>query len=365
MVDVGHESRDFRFDRRVAFQRRPRRHANLHERQPAAQVGPPRDQRVERGEPLRDALRVVQPIDAQADDLGLEAQQRPQPLLLGPQLAIRRDRLDAIEVHADRHRHHGGAPAAVIHPRGLLLHLDVELLGDSGQEVAPVALHLERQQIVGQQACQDLGAPRADAQPIGIRPRDVPEERRAHVGPARAQRGRDQREMVVLDEHLQPALAELPMDRVGEGAVHLLIGRPVLAAELAAARPPGGTAATGPRWRTRRSTPRTSRRRSTGDAACRPAGRAARARDPPHRPPRGRRRPRRAPPTRRPARASPRPAPRPRRRWRAAPPRCRPPAARGDRARGSRPRAAAAARADPARRPARGPVETPRAPPAR
>ncbi len=61
-----------------------RRHANLDEDEPLAQVRPLVEQAVDRREPLGNALRVVEPVDADADDLPLAVQ----PQLGRPRLCI-------------------------------------------------------------------------------------------------------------------------------------------------------------------------------------------------------------------------------------------------------------------------------------
>ena len=152
-------------------------------------------------------------------------------LFLG-QRRVRGDRLDAVVIDADRHRHDGARAAVEPDARRFDLDLGPELLLRRQQEVAAIALELEREQVVGQQAGEDLAPPRTDAQPIGIRPRNVPEQRRPGVGAARPQRRRDQREVIVLDEDRRLGRRELLVDRRGEPDVDLLVRRPVLGAEL-------------------------------------------------------------------------------------------------------------------------------------
>ena len=72
---------NLRLDCRVTLQVRTRRHANLDEGQPSPQVRSPGQHRVERIEAFRNALGVVEPIDAEPDDVGAEAEQLAQPLL--------------------------------------------------------------------------------------------------------------------------------------------------------------------------------------------------------------------------------------------------------------------------------------------
>ena len=90
----------------------------------------------------------------------------------------------------------------------LVLDLRVELFLDGEQEVAAIAFQLKREQVVGQQAPQDLRPPRTDAEAIGIRPRNVPEQRRARLRQACAQGGGDEREVIVLNENGRVGVAD-------------------------------------------------------------------------------------------------------------------------------------------------------------
>ena len=80
------------------------------------------------------------------------------------------------------------------------LDFGIELLLDRQQEVAAIALQLKREQIVGEETGQDLACPGTNPQPIWIRPRNVPEQCGARGRTPGAQRRRDERQMVVLDE---------------------------------------------------------------------------------------------------------------------------------------------------------------------
>ena len=66
---------DFRLDRRVAAELRARRHADLDERQPAAQIGPPTEHLVERGKSFRDPFRVIESVHTDSDELGTKLEQ--------------------------------------------------------------------------------------------------------------------------------------------------------------------------------------------------------------------------------------------------------------------------------------------------
>ena len=71
-IDLSHLLIDGRFDSGIAVDPRPRRHADLHERQPLTQVRSAPEQQIQRVHPLRDALRVVEAIDANANQRGID-----------------------------------------------------------------------------------------------------------------------------------------------------------------------------------------------------------------------------------------------------------------------------------------------------
>ena len=82
-VDLRDPAIDFRFDRAVAFELRSGRHADLDERETAAQIGPARQHAIDGLEPLGNALRVVKPIHSDADDVPRrQPEHLSQPLLL-------------------------------------------------------------------------------------------------------------------------------------------------------------------------------------------------------------------------------------------------------------------------------------------
>lgn len=154
--------------------------------------------------------------------------------LLGRERLGRPNLLDAIVIDADGHGHNRGRASAHPDARRLLVHLSAELLLRCLQEVRPIALELEGEQIVGGEPVDQLGAPRANPQAIRMRPRNVPEERRADAFAPRAKRRRDEREVIVLQEHRRIARVELLVDRRREPFVDLAVGRPLLAAEARA-----------------------------------------------------------------------------------------------------------------------------------
>ena len=155
-------------------------------------------------------------------------------------------------------------------------------------------------------------APRADAEPLGVRPRDVPEgETVARGSRSRIIRG-SEREVIVLHEDDRVVAVDLFAHGVGELLVHRLVVLPIVAAERSAGCERGGRAATAPRSRSRSSSPCSSsgesqtRRRSVRLLAGRYRQPALGVRRPRGRPSRCRARPthpsRRASPARAPSR---------------------------------------------------------------
>ena len=78
---------------------------------------------------------------------------------------------------------------------------------------------------------------------LGVRPRDVPEQRDAQVGTRLAQVPGHEREVIVLEHDERGLIAHLLEDRLGEAAVHIAIALPLLATE---ARPHVGDVAQRP-----------------------------------------------------------------------------------------------------------------------
>ena len=96
------------------------------------------------------------------------------------------------------------------------------------QEVVAVELRVEADEVGAEHAEQDLLLPGTDADGLEVRPRDVPEERDARVGPGLFHQPRQQREVIVLHEHdgLLDGL-HLLQQRLREALVHQAVVPPV------------------------------------------------------------------------------------------------------------------------------------------
>ena len=115
--------------------------------------------------------------------------------------------MDTIEIDADRH-----AMTRVVRRPSVtypLSTLACELVANADQKVAAIALELKREQIVGEKAFHDLRSPRAHAEPIRMRPRDMPEEGRSDGWLELAEIPSEQRQVIVLDEHRGLAVRQL------------------------------------------------------------------------------------------------------------------------------------------------------------
>ena len=104
-------------------------------------------------------------------------------------------------IDADRKRPHERRPAAAPGREVLVVDARLERAIDGVEKVVAVILDVEAEQVVAEQAVQDVFAPRADAERFAIRPRDVPELADGHVGPRFLDESRQQREVIVLHEH--------------------------------------------------------------------------------------------------------------------------------------------------------------------
>ena len=88
---------------------------------------------------------------------------------------------------------------------------------DGVDEVVAVELRVEAEDAAAEHPGEQLGAPRADRERLGIRPGNVPERQDRRVRQPLADHPRQQREVVVLHQHDRVArLRFLRRDRIGE-----------------------------------------------------------------------------------------------------------------------------------------------------
>ena len=152
----------------------PRRHQLRGERDPLGELGVLLEEDVEAGEPAQDVLGQVRAVDAQDRELAPARQQ----LLLELAHALARRGL-ARRLVVDRQRIGAHPHLAVLEVHDAALHVDLEVhqVAAALQEVAPVGARVEADDVVGEQAVEDLLADplRQHAPGVRLRPRDVDE----------------------------------------------------------------------------------------------------------------------------------------------------------------------------------------------
>ena len=110
-------------------------------------------------------------------------------------------------------------------------HLRVQLLSHARHEILAIALDLKGQEIVGEETKENVAPPGTHAQPIRIRPWNMPEMRAADAGRARAQFGGSEREVIVLNEDQGAARSQFIGDCFRESCVDRAVGIPILRSE--------------------------------------------------------------------------------------------------------------------------------------
>jgi hypothetical protein len=224
---------DFWFDRAVAFELGPWRHADLHKGESPAKFGPARQHTIDRLQPLGNPFRVIEAIDADAHDVRRgQSEHLAQAQLLGIESCSGHHPLNAIVVDAYRHWDYGRTVRLESHSRPVGLDLGAKLVLHREHEVAAIAFDLEGEQIVGQQSGEQLAPPLTRQESIRVWPWYVPEHRRPYIGSQLAQICRGHREVVVLQEHWRIDRRHFLVDRSGKYRIHILICGPVFGPEL-------------------------------------------------------------------------------------------------------------------------------------
>ena len=119
-----------------------------------------------------------------------------------------------------------------LHPQGILQQRVLEEPADAGREVARVVVRLEADHVGAEQPRQQLLPPLADAEYLGGRERDVPEQPGPHGGAGDAQVAGDEAEMEIVHPDGVARLRELA-HRLGEALVDALVRAPEGGVELA------------------------------------------------------------------------------------------------------------------------------------
>ena len=114
---------------------------------------------------------------------------------------------------------------------------------DGVEEVVAMILDVKRQQVVAQQAVENFLLPRADAEHLGIGPRNVPELGDDQIRAGVLEHARQQREMVVLYEDDRRPIVNLGQHGIGEFRIDVSVVLPIGGVET---RPGVGHMAQGP-----------------------------------------------------------------------------------------------------------------------
>src|SRR5262249_7316288 len=194
-VDVAHGSVHLRLDLLVAGDARAAGRGELDEHEPLAILGPALEEAAHGLDPLRQPLGVVEPLDADPQKLARDAE-LAQDVFAGGLGRVEYE----LGGHADGKRLDEGGPLAARHRELLPLHAGLDGALGRLQEIVAVVLRVEADDVRPQHAEEQLLLPGADAEGLGVGPRDVPEESDAGIGARALDEAGQEREVVVLDE---------------------------------------------------------------------------------------------------------------------------------------------------------------------
>ncbi len=185
---------------------------------------------LDRSQPFRDALGVVQAIDADGDRLGPVAVQDPAHLV--GHLRSRGQTGEEVEVDADRV---GGQPDLPARHGDPPLAPDIAMVGqrrDGVDEVAGVGIQMEADQVRCEHSGEQLLGVRLDLVDLVAGEGDVKEKGDAGLRQPLTHHRGEQHQMVVVDPDQVP-VAVFPGDRLGELLVDLDVRFPLFVVELA------------------------------------------------------------------------------------------------------------------------------------
>ncbi len=200
VVDDRHQRLDALQVLRVLGHVRAGGHQLRHERHALGELGVLLEEQVERREAAQHVLREVRPVHPQDQEVPPARQQLALELLHA--LALREASGGAV-VDRQRVRAHPHLALAVAHRAALVVHLELHQVLAALQEVAPVGARVEADDVVRQQAREDLLAdPRGQHPPrVRLRPGDVDEVVQEHVRARAAHEVGQRVEVVVVHHH--------------------------------------------------------------------------------------------------------------------------------------------------------------------
>ncbi len=165
------------------------RRSDLEEVEGAAELGMLLQEAIQGEQAFRDALGV---IEAEAE---LFAQPSGPAFPRAPQIAA-----GQVGIHTDGEGAHLGFVAAARDRKRLPVPAALQGAIDTFEEVVAVVLGVEAEQVVAEQAVQNLPRPRADQELVHVRPGDVPEVGDGQIGPGFLEQTGQQGEVIILDE---------------------------------------------------------------------------------------------------------------------------------------------------------------------
>ena len=223
---------------RVLVHALPTRDGDLHEDELRTGIGPrcvttgeraSGEQGAHRGKPLLDALRVVQPVDAEQDD-GRVAEAAAQLGCLFSRLRGPRECIDLRSVDGDREVGNDHPPSVDDQLGARLVDLGVDQTRAEPNEVLGSDASLEPDHVGPEQAVEDLVAPRQSHEQLLRRERDVQEEPDAQIRTFGPQHRRHELQLVVVDPHRRPERGHV-VGGVGEALVDVAVDAPALVVE--------------------------------------------------------------------------------------------------------------------------------------
>ena len=153
----------------------PAGHADLHEHEPFAIFRVFLEETVQRANSLGNAFRVIDPVDADADQFVAQAEELPPVIHLLVHGGAACGRLVLIKVNADGERPHHRRLPAPTDLEALEIHLGLNGAVHGVEKILAVVAQVEAEKIVSQQSAKQCLFPGKRLEDHPVRPGDVPE----------------------------------------------------------------------------------------------------------------------------------------------------------------------------------------------